>query len=194
MTFPGFLFQATTDASPSSSSSPNPGSLPLSTVPNEKGSQEVVEVKDKFIPRRVTAIPPTGKRRRFYNFTMKLLLDQTAGGILNIVLFVGLINLLKGASLARTWELVLEVCRILTSSYRTANEKAGLQTNHDSPAEVPTCCIDAVVHEYPTGPTSRVRELHRSSLGVLSESVCSCLDALQDRGVVLGVVLCCSVP
>jgi len=70
---------------------------------------------------------------------MKLLLDQTAGGILNIVLFVGLINLLKGASLARTWELVLEVCRILTSSYRIAvsagfffffdgdaNEKAGL--------------------------------------------------------------------
>ncbi len=40
---------------------------------------------------------------------MKLLLDQTAGGILNIVLFVGLINLLKGATLDRTWELVLEV-------------------------------------------------------------------------------------
>ncbi|OJJ04950.1 hypothetical protein ASPVEDRAFT_44486 [Aspergillus versicolor CBS 583.65] len=108
VTFPGFLFQATTDAGSSSSSSSNPGALPLSTIPNEKGGREVVEIKDKFIPRRVTAIPPTGKRRRLYNFAMKFLLDQTAGGILNIVLFVGLINLLKGASLERTWELVLE--------------------------------------------------------------------------------------
>lgn len=122
VTFPGFLFQATTDAGSSSSSSSNPGALPLSTIPNEKGGREVVEVKDKFIPRRVTAIPPTGKRRRLYNFAMKFLLDQTAGGILNIVLFVGLINLLKGASLERTWELVLEVCPSIDSviPYRTA--------------------------------------------------------------------------
>lgn len=75
-----------------------------------------------------------------------------------------------------------------------ANEKAGLQTNHDSPAEVPTCCINVVVHNYPTGPTSCFWEPHRSALGVLFESVRSCLNALQDRGVVLGLVLRCSVP
>jgi hypothetical protein len=41
---------------------------------------------------------------------MKFLLDGTAGGIINIVLFVALINLLKGESCGRVWELVFEVC------------------------------------------------------------------------------------
>jgi hypothetical protein len=40
---------------------------------------------------------------------MKFLLDQTAGGVLNIILFVVLINVLKGTTLGSAWELVLEV-------------------------------------------------------------------------------------
>lgn len=43
------------------------------------------------------------------NFAMKFLLDQTVGSVMNIVLFIVLINLLKGENLGRTWELVCEV-------------------------------------------------------------------------------------
>ena len=41
---------------------------------------------------------------------MKFMLDQTVGSVMNIVLFVVLINLLKGAGWIRSWELVCEVC------------------------------------------------------------------------------------
>ena len=44
------------------------------------------------------------------SFAMKFLLDQTVGSVMNIVLFIVLINLLKGENLVRTWELVCEVC------------------------------------------------------------------------------------
>lgn len=44
------------------------------------------------------------------SFAMKFLLDQTVGSVVNIVLFIVLINLLKGEDLVRTWELVCEVC------------------------------------------------------------------------------------
>lgn len=41
---------------------------------------------------------------------MKFLFDLTVAGAMNIVLFVVLINFLKGESLGRVWELVLVVC------------------------------------------------------------------------------------
>lgn len=47
------------------------------------------------------------------NFAMKFLLDQTVGSVMNIVLFIVLINLLKGENLGRTWELVCEVCLLI---------------------------------------------------------------------------------
>ncbi|KAL4977858.1 hypothetical protein BDW66DRAFT_149588 [Aspergillus desertorum] len=107
-TFPGFLFQAspppdkiTEERSPSHSPS-------LST-----GTSQIIEVKEnlrtatpalaKWKPSRLS-----GRKRRIFNFGMKFLLDGTAGGILNIVLFVALINLLKGKSWERVWELVFE--------------------------------------------------------------------------------------
>jgi len=44
---------------------------------------------------------------------MKFFFDQTVAGAMNVVLFVVLINFLKGENLRRVWELVLLVCEIL---------------------------------------------------------------------------------
>ncbi|KAA8643455.1 hypothetical protein EYZ11_001409 [Aspergillus tanneri] len=48
------------------------------------------------------------RRSGLWNFSMKFLLDQTVGSVVNIVLFVVLINLLKGMGWTRSWELVWE--------------------------------------------------------------------------------------
>ena len=40
---------------------------------------------------------------------MKFFFDQTAASIVNLVLFVIIINLLKGESLAKSWDLVILV-------------------------------------------------------------------------------------
>ena len=52
---------------------------------------------------------PRVRKSGLHAFVMKFLFDQTIAGFVNIVLFVALINLLKGASFGRVWELVLEV-------------------------------------------------------------------------------------
>ena len=65
------------------------------TLPNHKD-------KEKWAPR--------AKRSGLYCFVMKFFFDQTVASVMNIVLFVVLINFLKGETLARSWELVLEVC------------------------------------------------------------------------------------
>jgi len=43
------------------------------------------------------------------SFMMKFFFDQTAASITNLVLFVVIINLLKGENLGRVWELVILV-------------------------------------------------------------------------------------
>lgn len=50
---------------------------------------------------------------------MKFLLDQTVGSVMNIGMFIVLINLLKGEGVRRTWGLVCEVCLFfaLTTMY-----------------------------------------------------------------------------
>ncbi|KAL2830211.1 hypothetical protein BDW59DRAFT_141247 [Aspergillus cavernicola] len=134
VTFPGFLIASTLTTSTTSSSQPpsSTTSLPLSVTistpaaitgstsststtppPNPGSDIEVIEVKEKLIPvtRTATWKPAAAQNtpgRRVLNFLMKFLLDQTAGGILNIVLFVVLINLLKGVSLGGCLELVKE--------------------------------------------------------------------------------------
>ncbi|KAJ5952910.1 uncharacterized protein N7479_011323 [Penicillium vulpinum] len=50
------------------------------------------------------------------SFFMKFLLDQTATSIANLVLFVVVINLLKGESLKKSWELVVLDFRPLMSA------------------------------------------------------------------------------
>ncbi|KAI9044913.1 uncharacterized protein KD926_011086 [Aspergillus affinis] len=66
-------------------------------------------VKDKPAT-TVTTRPfqPKKQRSGTWNFGMKFLLDQTVGSVLNIVLFVMLINLLKGMEWERVWGLVCE--------------------------------------------------------------------------------------
>ncbi|KAL4874825.1 hypothetical protein BJY04DRAFT_202995 [Aspergillus karnatakaensis] len=116
VTFPGFLFASSTTPAPKKSSTAatlTTGTLPVSvSIPistNASPSGDVLEVKDKLImPKFQPKAASAGRGRRIFNFAMKFFLDQTAGGILNIFLFVALINLLKGASVGRTWELVLE--------------------------------------------------------------------------------------
>ncbi|KAL2871550.1 uncharacterized protein BJX67DRAFT_165345 [Aspergillus lucknowensis] len=125
VTYPGFLFSSSSSTStstlpissaPAASSitQPRPGSGP-GPQPGETET-ELIELKEKLVrppsnrwlPRWSSSSSSSGKRKRLFNFTMKFLLDQTAGGILNITMFVVLINLLKGASLGRACELVLE--------------------------------------------------------------------------------------
>ncbi|KAL3472325.1 hypothetical protein BJX99DRAFT_262420 [Aspergillus californicus] len=114
VTYPGFLFGSTTSSSSATAPSlpiPNQHSVSPPSAPPELGA-ELVEVKEKLVRAPTWKPAPTsletGKRRRIMNFAMKFLLDQTAGGILNIILFVVLINLLKGVSLGRCVELVKE--------------------------------------------------------------------------------------
>jgi hypothetical protein len=56
--------------------------------------------KEKWAPAR---------RSGLHSFVMKFFFDQTLAGAMNIVLFVVLINFLKGENLGRVWELVLLV-------------------------------------------------------------------------------------
>ncbi|KAJ5595556.1 uncharacterized protein N7459_001764 [Penicillium hispanicum] len=60
--------------------------------------------KEKQAPRWTARARQSGLR----SFVMKFIFDQTVASVMNIVLFVVLINFLKGESLARVWELVLE--------------------------------------------------------------------------------------
>ncbi|KAJ5557235.1 hypothetical protein N7513_002821 [Penicillium frequentans] len=51
---------------------------------------------------------PRARKSGLHSFMMKFLLDQTVAGVMNIVLFIVLIHFLKGETLKRLWELVLE--------------------------------------------------------------------------------------
>ncbi|KAJ5813550.1 uncharacterized protein N7503_000300 [Penicillium pulvis] len=51
---------------------------------------------------------PRARKSGLHSFMMKFLLDQTVAGAMNIVLFIVLIHFLKGETLKRLWDLVLE--------------------------------------------------------------------------------------
>ncbi|PWY90527.1 hypothetical protein BO94DRAFT_28289 [Aspergillus sclerotioniger CBS 115572] len=79
-------------------------SIPLST--NSTGT-----LKEKpFLPQRRLGASRAGGRG-WYNFLMKFLLDQSIGSVMNIVLFVVLINLLKGVR-------VVEVVRLVEIDFK----------------------------------------------------------------------------
>jgi hypothetical protein len=65
--------------------------------------------KDKDKEKHVRWAPRT-QTSGLRSFLMKFFLDQTVASITNLVLFVVLINLLKGENLGRVWELVILVC------------------------------------------------------------------------------------
>jgi hypothetical protein len=46
------------------------------------------------------------------NFLMKFFLDQTIGSVVNIILFIVLINSLKGAGWSVVWEAIGKVCML----------------------------------------------------------------------------------
>ncbi|KAJ5194406.1 hypothetical protein N7491_001744 [Penicillium cf. griseofulvum] len=67
--------------------------------------------KEKHVP-WAPRKQPSGLR----SFVMKFFFDQTAASIVNLVLFVVVINLLKGESLKKAWELVVLDFRPLMSA------------------------------------------------------------------------------
>ncbi|OJZ85346.1 hypothetical protein ASPFODRAFT_661221 [Aspergillus luchuensis CBS 106.47] len=116
--YPGFLFRGASSQSPSTNSSPP---LRTSTPNGKKGGSGIGEIyisipdptstvllKEK--KQNPNFLPSQQKRRRggWYNFLMKFLLDQTVGSVGNIVLFIVLINLLKGVGVGGVWGLVVE--------------------------------------------------------------------------------------
>ncbi|OJJ43127.1 hypothetical protein ASPZODRAFT_19819 [Penicilliopsis zonata CBS 506.65] len=79
--FPGHIGGASTAAPPA----PAAQGIPLGTAGED--------VKEKPSPKK--------RHSKWVNFTIKFLLDMIVGGIMNILLFVVLINLLKGATLSQ---------------------------------------------------------------------------------------------
>ncbi|KAJ5171102.1 uncharacterized protein N7500_003885 [Penicillium coprophilum] len=74
------------------------------SLPSHKEKEKHV----RWAPRK----QPSGLR----SFLMKFFFDQTAASIVNLVLFVVVINLLKGESLKKSWELVVLDFRPLMSA------------------------------------------------------------------------------
>lgn len=68
----------------------------------KRASEDVLPRKEKTSQEQHQ---PSGMR----SFAMKFFFDQTVGSVLNIVLFIVTINLIKGESWHRVWELVGEV-------------------------------------------------------------------------------------
>lgn len=107
--FPGFPSTAgwrRGRASPPSSSSVVSSSPAFFTTPTAP-PPDVLPRKEK--PAR-DAVPATGSNSGMRNFIIKFMLDQTIAGFVNIVIFIFLINLLKGANLSTIWDLICEVC------------------------------------------------------------------------------------
>lgn len=77
----------------------------LSLCSRSSQDESLPSHKDKEKP----VVWQPAQKSGLYNFMMKFFFDQTAASIVNLVLFVVIINLLKGETLARSWELVTEV-------------------------------------------------------------------------------------
>ncbi|KAF7592085.1 hypothetical protein BBP40_000690 [Aspergillus hancockii] len=72
-------------------------------INNTPDPDELLPTKEKpFVPKQQQ------QRSGMWNFAMKFVLDQTVAGAANIVLFIVLINLLKGIHWGKIWELTCE--------------------------------------------------------------------------------------
>ena len=90
------------------------------TVPRwmkKKGPDDLLPRKEKSLPPPLSSSSSSSESSSsgMRNFVIKFLLDQTAGALLNITLFIVSINLLKGEGPTRIWELIGEVCFSLLS-------------------------------------------------------------------------------
>lgn len=91
----------------------------ISSIFNTDRGEELPSVKDKDKEKWA----PRARRSGLHSFLMKFFFDQTVASMMNITLFIVLINFLKGESLSRVWELVLEVrLYVLLSFLRRCSE------------------------------------------------------------------------
>ena len=128
---------------------------------------------------------PRARPSGLHNFTMKFLVDQTVAGVINIVLFLVLINYLQGGSWTRGWELVQEVSEISSSVLAflsfcfavlcTEIFSIGFAPDHDCSAQVSAYCLNLDVYAYSGRPTCCFWERLRNHLGCILESICGCL-------------------
>lgn len=76
----------------------------------EKEKEKMAEIQEQTQGQGPSRWAPRMRKSGLHAFMMKFLFDQTVAGVVNIVLFVFLINVLKGVALGRVWELIIEVC------------------------------------------------------------------------------------
>lgn len=126
---------------------------------------------------------PRTQRSGLHSFVMKFFFDQTVAGAMNIVLFVVLINFLKGESVGQVWELVLVVCFSLSMSFfgtlgfcneiygRCLLISLGFSSHHDRPSEISPRGVNTDVHGHPCRPASRLWQRLWGDLGRLSQFV-----------------------
>lgn len=154
---------------------------------NAEKDKPVLDLEDSLPrkekpPRRQTfssgpsSTSPSGSGWR--NFAMKFTLDQTVAGVVNIVLFVVLINMLKGQlGIAGLWKLVCDVCLpfFLSPFMRPDLTMIGFAPYYGRPAQVSASCLRIDVYCHSGGPASGVCECVWCYLGGIFESVCGCL-------------------
>lgn len=93
--------------------SPQNGAAP---DPTQGSILPVMEIKEK--PQPPAAVPASrwlGMSPGTRNFIAKFLLDQSVGSVVNILLFIVLINVLQGGGLRVVWEAVCQVCLLCSS-------------------------------------------------------------------------------
>ncbi|KAF9886242.1 hypothetical protein FE257_011855 [Aspergillus nanangensis] len=84
---------------------------PVVALPPPPATTTPATTPDDLLPykeKKEKPFRPPPQSSGTWNFGVKFMLDQTVGSVLNIVLFVALINLLKGMSWAKVWALVCE--------------------------------------------------------------------------------------
>lgn len=148
----------------------------------EKEKEKMAEIQEQTQGQASSRWAPRVRKSGLHAFMMKFLFDQTVAGVVNIVLFVFLINVLKGVALGRVWELIIEVCPLgfISSMWRYNHHHctlfsnhvgAGLSADYDRPDEIPPDRVNADVHCHPRRPACRLWQCVWSDMGNLSQLV-----------------------
>lgn len=152
---------------------------------NTEKDKPVLDLEDSLPrkekpPRRQTfssgpSSSPSGSGWR--NFAMKFTLDQTVAGVVNIVLFIVLINLLKGeVGIGGLWKLVCDVCFPCLACFLILDlTMIGLAPYYDRPPQVSASGLGIDVYCHSGRPASGVRERVWCHLGSVFKSVRGCL-------------------
>ncbi|KAJ5973236.1 hypothetical protein N7481_010446 [Penicillium waksmanii] len=84
----------------------------------EKEKEKMAEIQEQTQGQGSSRWAPRVRKSGLHAFMMKFLFDQTVAGVVNIVLFVFLINVLKGVALGRVRELIIEVLTMSEQDFR----------------------------------------------------------------------------